>query len=177
MLSVFPSWCWFCVCMSHSTVYGLFYQLSLCGLYICSRCVVFISVPVYCPYIYYKCVVRISVPTNFLWSVLYICSRERSVNLFLVSGLYISSHSVVCISVPGVWYIHLFPVCGLYIYISCVWSRHLFPVYGLNVCSLYVLCTLYNLQGNSHFCIPLLGIAQPQSQFPHSCVCEGFIYS
>jgi hypothetical protein len=25
--------------------------------------------------------------------------------------------------------------------------------------------------------IPLLGIARPQSQFPHSCVCEGFIYA
>jgi hypothetical protein len=25
--------------------------------------------------------------------------------------------------------------------------------------------------------IPKKGIAQPQSQFPHSCVCERFIYS
>jgi hypothetical protein len=25
--------------------------------------------------------------------------------------------------------------------------------------------------------IPFLGIARPQSQFPHSCVCERFIYS
>ncbi len=33
------------------------------------------------------------------------------------------------------------------------------------------------LQGKSHFCIPFLGIARPQSQFPHSCVCERFIYS
>jgi hypothetical protein len=33
------------------------------------------------------------------------------------------------------------------------------------------------LQGKSHLYIPLLGIAQPQSQFPHSCVCERFIYS
>ncbi len=29
----------------------------------------------------------------------------------------------------------------------------------------------------SHLCIPFLGIARPQSQFPHSCVCERFIYS
>ncbi len=35
-------------------------------------------------------------------------------------------------------------------------------------------CTL---QGKSHLCIPSLGIAQPQSQFPHWCVCERFIYS
>ncbi len=32
------------------------------------------------------------------------------------------------------------------------------------------------LQRKSHLCIPFLGIARPQSQFPHSCVCEGFIY-
>ncbi len=33
------------------------------------------------------------------------------------------------------------------------------------------------LHGKSHFCIPFRGIARPQSQFPHSCVCERFIYS
>ncbi len=35
----------------------------------------------------------------------------------------------------------------------------------------------YTLQGKFHLCIPFLGIARPQSQFPHSCVCEQFIYS
>ncbi len=33
----------------------------------------------------------------------------------------------------------------------------------------------YALQGKSHLCIPFLGIPRPQSQFPHSCVCERFI--
>jgi hypothetical protein len=33
------------------------------------------------------------------------------------------------------------------------------------------------LEGKFHLCIPFLGIAWPQSQFPHSCVCERFIYS
>ncbi len=28
-----------------------------------------------------------------------------------------------------------------------------------------------------NLCIPFLGIARPRSKFPHSCVCEGFIYS
>jgi hypothetical protein len=28
------------------------------------------------------------------------------------------------------------------------------------------------LQGKSQLCIPFLGIARPQSQFPHSCVYE-----
>jgi hypothetical protein len=33
------------------------------------------------------------------------------------------------------------------------------------------------LQRRSHLCIPFLGIARPQSLFPHLCVCERFIYS
>jgi hypothetical protein len=33
------------------------------------------------------------------------------------------------------------------------------------------------LQRISHLCIPFMRIAQPQSQLPHSCVCERFIYS
>ncbi len=33
------------------------------------------------------------------------------------------------------------------------------------------------LQRKSHLCIPSLGTARPQSQFPHSCVCERFLYS
>ncbi len=37
--------------------------------------------------------------------------------------------------------------------------------------------TLSTLQRKSSLCIPFLGIARPQSQFPHSCVCERFIYS
>jgi hypothetical protein len=33
------------------------------------------------------------------------------------------------------------------------------------------------LQRKSHLRIPFLGIARPQSEFPHSCVCERFICS
>jgi hypothetical protein len=33
------------------------------------------------------------------------------------------------------------------------------------------------LQGKSYLCIPFLGIARLQSQFPESCVCERFICS
>ncbi len=33
------------------------------------------------------------------------------------------------------------------------------------------------LQRKSHLCIPFLGIVQPQSQFPHSFVCERFTSS
>ncbi len=33
------------------------------------------------------------------------------------------------------------------------------------------------LQRKKHLCILFLGIVRPHSQFPHSCVCERFIYS
>jgi hypothetical protein len=33
------------------------------------------------------------------------------------------------------------------------------------------------MQRKSHLCIPLLEIVRPQSQNPHSCVYERFIYS
>ncbi len=39
---------------------------------------------------------------------------------------------------------------------------------------------LSNLQCNEtpiYICIPFLGIARPQSKFPHSGACEWFIYS
>ncbi len=37
--------------------------------------------------------------------------------------------------------------------------------------------TYSTLQRKSRLCIPFLGIARPQYQIPHSCVCERFIYS
>jgi hypothetical protein len=36
--------------------------------------------------------------------------------------------------------------------------------------TLHIVCAGYTLQRKSHICIPFLGIAPPQSQFPHSCV-------
>ena len=33
------------------------------------------------------------------------------------------------------------------------------------------------MQRKSNYVFPEKGIAQPQSQFPHSCVCEQFIFS
>ncbi len=40
-----------------------------------------------------------------------------------------------------------------------------------------VLMWISALQGKFHLCIPFRGIVRPQSQFPHSCVCERFIYT
>ncbi len=37
--------------------------------------------------------------------------------------------------------------------------------------------TMQTMQRNFDLCIPRKGTARPQSQFPHSCVCEQFIYS
>jgi hypothetical protein len=49
----------------------------------------------------------------------------------------------------------------------------------LPVCSLYVSQNTSSpkLQRKSHLYDPRQGIARPQSQFPHSCVCDRFIYS
>ncbi len=47
-------------------------------------------------------------------------------------------------------------------------------MYGL-LCP-WLACFL-TLQRKSRLCIPFLGIARPQPQFPHYCVCERFIYS
>jgi hypothetical protein len=56
------------------------------------------------------------------------------------------------------------------------------PTYSINLCSLSTVCSyswqfsnLCTLQRKSHLCIPFLGIDGPQSQFPHSRVCERFI--
>jgi hypothetical protein len=38
-------------------------------------------------------------------------------------------------------------------------------------------CSAPHCNQKSHLCIPRKGIARPQSQFPHSCVCERFLYS
>ncbi len=41
---------------------------------------------------------------------------------------------------------------------------------------MYAQCYRYTKR-KSHLCIPRKGIVRPQSQFPHTCVCERFIYS
>ncbi len=47
----------------------------------------------------------------------------------------------------------------------------------VSVSDFYIPRIVHTLQRKSHLCIPSLGIARPQPQFPHSCVCERFIYS
>ncbi len=42
--------------------------------------------------------------------------------------------------------------------------------------SKYLKLMVFALQWKIQLCIPFLGIARPQSQFPHSCVCERFFY-
>ncbi len=74
---------------------------------------------------------------------------------------FLPPHHPVGLSVPpGLVPISIVPIIYMYI-TSC--QGHL--------------CDVATLQGKSHFCIPFLGNAGPQSQFPHSCVCERFIYS
>ncbi len=78
---------------------------------------------------------------------------------------------------------HPFPHLGSYTWalLSSQDRRHLFitPWKSPMASNARILCrTLwYALQGKSHVCIPFLGMARPCSKFPHSCVCERFIYS
>ncbi len=51
----------------------------------------------------------------------------------------------------------------------------LYPYWFLN--NIGNLFTQRTLQRKSHFYIPFLGIVRPQSKFPHSWVCERFIYA
>ncbi len=57
-------------------------------------------------------------------------------------------------------YVELFIYTYNYLFLTIYFNSSLWPT----------------LQRKSHFCIPFLGIARPQSLFPHSCVRERFIY-
>ncbi len=79
--------------------------------------------------------------------------RETSVKYFISCG--------VAAAPDPFWILNIkkrFPEISLEDQCTVVWRRH-------------------TLQRQFHLHIPFLGIAQPQPQFPHSCVFERFIYS
>jgi hypothetical protein len=45
------------------------------------------------------------------------------------------------------------------------------------LCAHHQLNSLLHCNRKNHLCIPFSGNCAPQSQFPHSCVCERFTYS
>jgi hypothetical protein len=55
----------------------------------------------------------------------------------------------------------------------CPPPQHGPALYALTCCA--IAKGNFTLQRKSHLCIPFLGIARPQPQFQHSCVCERFI--
>jgi hypothetical protein len=67
------------------------------------------------------------------------------------------------------------PVLEQAVLISLTLLEHPHHLFKLLV--LMPLSTTQTLQRKSHLCIPRKGIVRPQSQFPHSCVSERFIYS
>jgi hypothetical protein len=72
-----------------------------------------------------------------------------------VQGVLLSSAS--CMDVQGV---HILSIASI-----------------MDAQGVFFLSPAYALQGKFHLCIPFLGMARLQSQFPHSCVCELFVYS
>ena len=62
------------------------------------------------------------------------------------------------------------------------WVKSEKSAYFHHIFGFVILLSIYGsfyfaLQGKFHLCSPFLGIARPQSQCPHSCVCERFINS
>ncbi len=55
-----------------------------------------------------------------------------------------------------------------------IWKKYL-RIHN-TACDMYLFGDVTTLQRKFYLCIPFLRIARPQSQFPHSCVCERFIY-
>jgi hypothetical protein len=59
-------------------------------------------------------------------------------------------------------------------------AKFLMKTFTCHSAFLYASTVLYycsTLQRQFRLYIPFLGLARPQPQFPHSCVCERFIYS
>ncbi len=93
-----------------------------------------------------------------------------------------SAHCLNCAISPLPW----FTITATYGYPPTLPPPALIDLYTCGLSYLQAKVTVYvillpfysaqtALQGKTHLCIPFLGIARPQSQFPHSCVCEGFI--
>ncbi len=55
-------------------------------------------------------------------------------------------------------------------------KQTIFNIKCLTVCGICFVCTAKTQYQKFETNIPRKGIARPQSQFPHSCVCERFIY-
>ncbi len=79
------------------------------------------------------------------------------------------SFTMIHLSMPCLTWMYSATFCKISPYISLILSQ-----LGKIVLLCEHLYTLATLQGKSHLCIPFLRIAGPQSQFPHSCVCERF---
>jgi hypothetical protein len=63
----------------------------------------------------------------------------------------------------------------MFYYVShLIYVQYVFIAFAGNM---YSVCTSVALQRNFGLYIPRKGTARPQSQLPHSCVCERFIYS
>jgi len=88
---------------------------------------------------------------------------------------------------PVLTYPFLFPSCPFFSFYCPPFLSFLFLPFmiscqsmhssGLRFLSMILPCFTLTLYRKSNLCLPGKGIALPQSQFLHTCVCERFIYS
>jgi hypothetical protein len=83
--------------------------------------------------------------------------------------------------VYGLWPCGTVKTSSLYTCTIRIYTSYRLIVYlltlKLKVTELFKKDEVLELQRKSHSCISKKRITRPQSQFPHSCVCERFIYS
>jgi hypothetical protein len=121
--------------------------------------------------------------SKHLFGYLLSCSAIMAFCSVLCSAAYYLIHIFAPVSILHASAL-LQSTCAHAICFALLTSIHFLSNYGFNcsalcpfICNKVFNCSFYTLQRKSHLCIPRKGIARPQSKYPHSCVCERFIYS
>ncbi len=106
-------------------------------------------------------------------------NREHVLSLYthytVLQGLFTGSLFYLCI-LTILYYITVSPLKLASLKMESTTTICPWPILD-SLCWVANPCHFYTLQRKSDLCIPFLGIARPESQFPYSCVCERFIYS
>jgi hypothetical protein len=161
----------------HSRLAGCLYGCLYASLYACMHACIYACLPVYPSayppeeYSYQPCLLFVNMNISMSSCMplcLFACCTIMVVPSWLCLHICFCFHFVyVCLKYPFL-HAHLLPACNICLSAGpCV----------VNAASRYKFIKLQSaLQRKSHFCIPFLGFARSQSQFPNLCFCEQFIY-